>query len=198
MAGLLDWITGAVKQQYAQGAPYREAIGGLLQGDPTKFGLLAQEFNRKAQTPEGALDVALNFAPLGITAWHGSPKVFNKAEINPSEYGVLGKGVYLAERLSTADKYGKNTYKYDIPDDLNLFDVYKVKADDYKELYKKNNIKFNPVVEQYLKLGAPTNAFQAAQRDLGDFSKFGYEGIKGYSEFGGNEYAIFDPKKLKY
>jgi len=67
MAGLLDWITGAVKQQYAQGAPYREAIGGLLQGDPTKFGLLAQEFNRKAQTPEGALDVALNFAPLGIT-----------------------------------------------------------------------------------------------------------------------------------
>lgn len=67
MAGLLDWITGAVKQQYAQGAPYREAIGGLLQGDPTKFGLLAQEFNRKAQTPEGALDVALNFAPLGVT-----------------------------------------------------------------------------------------------------------------------------------
>lgn len=67
MAGLLDWITGAVKQQYAQGAPYREAISGLLQGDPTKFGLLAQEFNRKAQTPEGALDVALNFAPLGVT-----------------------------------------------------------------------------------------------------------------------------------
>lgn len=66
MAGLLDWITGAVKQQYAQGAPYREAIGGLLQGDPTKFGLLAQEFNRKVQTPEGALDVALNFAPMGI------------------------------------------------------------------------------------------------------------------------------------
>lgn len=67
MAGLLDWITGAVQQQYAKGAPYREAIGGLLQGDPTKFGLLAQEFNRKAQTPEGALDVALNFAPLGVT-----------------------------------------------------------------------------------------------------------------------------------
>ncbi len=67
MAGLLDWITGAVKQQYAQGAPYREAVSGLLQGDPTKFGLLAQEFNRKAQTPEGALDVALNFAPLGVT-----------------------------------------------------------------------------------------------------------------------------------
>jgi hypothetical protein len=67
MAGLLDWITGAVQQQYAKGAPYREAVSGLLQGDPTKFGLLAQEFNRKAQTPEGALDVALNFAPLGVT-----------------------------------------------------------------------------------------------------------------------------------
>lgn len=67
MAGLLDWITGAVQQQYAKGAPYREAVSGLLQGDPTKFGLLAQEFNRKAQTPEGALDVALNFAPFGVT-----------------------------------------------------------------------------------------------------------------------------------
>ena len=65
--GLLDWIKESAKSQYTKGAPYREAIGGLLQGDPTKFGLLAQEFNRKAQTPEGALDVALNFAPLGVT-----------------------------------------------------------------------------------------------------------------------------------
>lgn len=65
--GLLDWITESAKSQYAKGAPYREAIGGLLQGDPTKFGFLAKEFNRKAQTPEGALDVALNFAPLGVT-----------------------------------------------------------------------------------------------------------------------------------
>ena len=142
----------------------------------------------------------LPFIPAlgGITAWHGSPHVFRKSDITPSEYGVLGPGVYLAERLSTADRYGKNSYKYDIPDDLNLFDVYKAKSDDYKNLYKQNNVEFNPAVENYLKLGAPTNAFQAAQKDLGDFSKYGYEGIKGYSEFGGNEYAIFNPKKLKY
>lgn len=109
MAGLLDWITGAVKQQYAQGAPYREAIGGLLQGDPTKFGLLAQEFNRKAQTPEGALDVALNFAPLGITAWHGSPYQFTK--FDPAKIGTgegaqaYGHGLYFAESPDVAMSY---------------------------------------------------------------------------------------------
>ena len=111
MAGLLDWITGAVKQQYAKGAPYREAIGGLLQGDPTKFGLLAQEFNRKAQTPEGALDVALNFAPLGITAWHGSPYQFTK--FDPAKIGTgegaqaYGHGLYFAENPNVAKQYQK-------------------------------------------------------------------------------------------
>ncbi len=108
MAGLLDWITGAVQQQYAKGAPYREAVSGLLQGDPTKFGLLAREFNRKAQTPEGALDVALNFAPLGITAWHGSPKIFDKFDIKKSGSGGgndFGFGNYLSESPSVATKY---------------------------------------------------------------------------------------------
>lgn len=109
MAGLLDWITGAVKQQYAQGAPYREAIGGLLQGDPTKFGLLAQEFNRKAQTPEGALDVALNFAPLGITGWHGSPYQFTKFDPSKAKTGAgaeaYGPGTYISEGVDLAKGY---------------------------------------------------------------------------------------------
>ena len=115
MAGLLDWITGAVKQQYAQGAPYREAIGGLLQGDPTKFGLLAQEFNRKAQTPEGALDVALNFAPLGITAFHGSPVKFDKFDLSKAGSGGgidYGYGAYLSESPAVATKYMGDEEKF--------------------------------------------------------------------------------------
>ncbi len=109
MAGLLDWITGAVQQQYAKGAPYREAVSGLLQGDPTKFGLLAQEFNRKAQTPEGALDVALNFAPLGITAFHGSPYAFDKFDLNKVGTGAgneyYGRGTYFTESPELAKSY---------------------------------------------------------------------------------------------
>lgn len=36
MPGILDWITEKAKAQYAKGAPYREAVGGLLQGDMNK------------------------------------------------------------------------------------------------------------------------------------------------------------------
>jgi hypothetical protein len=78
MAGLLDWIS----QQNVVGAG-KNALTGLLQPTNSIFDALVAErnpqkakdiFNKKAlqfyqqaQTPEGALDVALNFAPLGVT-----------------------------------------------------------------------------------------------------------------------------------
>jgi len=34
--GLLDWVTDKAKAQYAKGKPYRQAVGGLLQGDMNK------------------------------------------------------------------------------------------------------------------------------------------------------------------
>lgn len=114
MAGLLDWITGAVKQQYAQGAPYREAIGGLLQGDPTKFGLLAQEFNRKAQTPEGALDVALNFAPLGM--------------VKTTRIGDVGFDPRFDPRKLEQERLKNLTTKVDVPE----IDVPKISLANYE------------------------------------------------------------------
>jgi hypothetical protein len=64
MAGLLDYIAEAAKAQYAKGAPYRNAIGGLLSGDMTAL----QELNKPSQVmPNEALDVAMTFAPMGIT-----------------------------------------------------------------------------------------------------------------------------------
>lgn len=66
MVALFDWISQKAKEQYAQGAPVREAIVDLGRGDATKFGLLADKFNQSVQTPEGALNVALSFAPLGM------------------------------------------------------------------------------------------------------------------------------------
>jgi len=64
MAGLLDYITEAAKAQYAKGAPYRNALGGLLSGDMTAL----QELNQPSPVmPNEALDVAMAFAPMGIT-----------------------------------------------------------------------------------------------------------------------------------
>jgi hypothetical protein len=64
MAGLLDYITEAAKAQYAKGAPYRNALGGLLSGDMTAL----QELNQPSPVmPNEALDVAMTFAPMGIT-----------------------------------------------------------------------------------------------------------------------------------
>jgi len=117
--GLLDWITESAKAQYAKGEPYRQAIGGLLQGDATKLGLLAQDFNRRAQTPEGALEVALNFAPFGITAYHASPTIFDQFDIkkigSTTDSGYLGHGGYFSTDPNIArNTPEKNTLKFDI------------------------------------------------------------------------------------
>jgi len=64
MAGLLDYITEAAKAHYAKGAPYRNALGGLLSGDMSAL----QELNKPSPVmPNEALDVAMTFAPMGIT-----------------------------------------------------------------------------------------------------------------------------------
>jgi hypothetical protein len=191
MAGLLEYTKNG---QVTEPPLYRFMRGNVQSflnsiPDPSKM------------TPEQQLSLGANVNPimglLGMTAYHGSPAIFNPSNILPSNRGTYGTGVYLAEMPSTAEKYGKELYKYDIPDNANMFDVYKQTTDTYKDLYDKANVKFNPKVSEYLKLGAPTNAFQEAQRDIGSLDKLGFKGVKGYSEFGGNEYLIYDPKLLK-
>ena len=114
--GLLDWITESAKSQYAKGAPYREAIGGLLQGDPTKFGLLAQEFNRKAQTPEGALDVALNVNPMLTFIGKGS-KLWNsdlaKKAVELEKKGVAPEEIW---RQTGTAKFADGKWRQEISD----------------------------------------------------------------------------------
>jgi hypothetical protein len=106
MAGLLDYITEAAKAQYAKGAPYRNALGGLLSGDMTAL----QELNKPSPVmPNEALDVAMTFAPMGITAWHGSPYRFDK--FDPTKIGsgegaqAYGHGLYFAENPKVAQSY---------------------------------------------------------------------------------------------
>jgi hypothetical protein len=78
MAGLLDYITEAAKAQYAKGAPYRNALGGLLSGDMTAL----QELNKPSPVmPNEALDVAMAFAPMGITKAAGSKFPLTEFEV---------------------------------------------------------------------------------------------------------------------
>lgn len=60
MAGILDWVVESAKKQYAKGAPYREAVGGLLQGDMNKVN---QALSKSDLTP---MDFALMMGTSGI------------------------------------------------------------------------------------------------------------------------------------
>lgn len=111
MAGILDWITEKAKAQYAKGAPYREAVGGLLQGDMNKVN---QALSKSDLTP---MDFATTFAPLGITAWHGSPHTFEKFDLSKMGTGEgaqqYGWGAYLAEHPDVAKIYTPRDLKYE-------------------------------------------------------------------------------------
>lgn len=96
----------SAKKQYAKGQPYRAAVGGLLSGDTSAL----QELNRPSPVmPNEALDVAMTFAPMGITAFHGSPYRFDK--FNPAKIGsgegaqAYGHGLYFAESPEVAKSY---------------------------------------------------------------------------------------------
>lgn len=115
MAGILDWITEKAKAQYAKGAPYREAVGGLLQGDMNKVN---QALSKSDLTPT---DVAMSFAPMGITAWHGSPHTFEKFDLSKIGTGAgneyYGRGTYFTESPELAKSYQAGK-------DLNVGDIF--------------------------------------------------------------------------
>jgi hypothetical protein len=98
----------SAKKQYAKGQPYRAAVSGLLSGDTSAL----QELNRPSPVmPNEALDIAMTFAPMGITAFHGSPYRFDK--FDPTKIGsgegaqAYGHGLYFAESPKVAESYSK-------------------------------------------------------------------------------------------
>jgi len=111
MAGLLDTIKEKAKQVYGQG------LLNQVITNPASVGQeLSQLFdpsylrNIKPMSQETAFDVALS-APMmaGITAWHGSPSVFNKFDRKLAKTGagaeVYGPGTYLSEGMDLAKGY---------------------------------------------------------------------------------------------
>jgi hypothetical protein len=130
MAGLLDYITEAAKAQYAKGAPYRNALGGLLSGDMTAL----QELNQPSPVmPNEALDVAMTFAPMGITKAVGGKFPLTEFEVKqltaqrnaalPVAEGGLGLPVNnTAMDRAKALGFDDKTYYHGTNADIKAFD----------------------------------------------------------------------------
>jgi hypothetical protein len=133
MAGLLSDVLPFL---YSQGDRAKRYVGGLL-SDPlgsleqtggglldahrAQQGLLAQAFSNQArpfqvtdrqamgQAAQNMLNGPLGVAPAGITAWHGSPHVFDKFDSSKIGTGegaqAYGHGLYLAENPEVARQY---------------------------------------------------------------------------------------------
>ena len=124
MAGLLDYassVAGEAKKN-VQGllADPRQALKDILNNLTSKAA--AQQAANKAAwatrdpkvMAQNALDssqTALGFAPLGITAWHGSPHKFDKFRTDKIGTGegaqAYGHGLYLAESPDVARGYAQ-------------------------------------------------------------------------------------------
>lgn len=91
MAGILDWITESAKKQYQKGAPYREAVRGLLRGDTSGWDKLNAP---TVANPQEAVDIATGFAgtikPVGKTAFEAAQEVAQLNASLPVSQGGLG------------------------------------------------------------------------------------------------------------
>lgn len=118
--GLLDQLKG----QWQQGAPYRDAAVGLLSGDSQPIrGLLGKKEYVEPMTPETAMNLALDWGPMGMighTVFHGSPHRFNKFDMSKIGTGegaqAYGHGLYFAESPEVAKSYLVNAKSQKSPE----------------------------------------------------------------------------------
>ncbi len=133
MALLNTW---ASQQDQATLSPLDRLLNNYIQqGDAPLAYLMrgdAQGLLKDLNTPkpvnmtQDMTNAALNLNPvmglIGATAFHGSPAIFNKFDINKLGSGegsqIYGHGMYFAENPEVAKSYAKssNLYKVDIPD----------------------------------------------------------------------------------
>jgi len=131
MAGLLDYassVAGEAKKN-VQGllADPKQALMDILNNltaraaasqAKTKAAWATRDPKIMAQNALDSSQTALGFAPLGITAWHGSPHKFNKFSMDKIGTGegaqAYGHGLYLAESPSVAKSYADTLSQYHI------------------------------------------------------------------------------------
>jgi hypothetical protein len=107
--GLLSDIKAMAKSQYAQGAPYRAAVGGLLSGDAAPMaGLLNQKsFVNPMSTQEG-MDMAMNYGPMALGT-------IGKVGKSVQEYGMSHRPPMKDNGAPLHDLTGAGRY---YPDDV--------------------------------------------------------------------------------
>ena len=122
MAGLLDYVSGIVDQagsnvrgllsdpmQTARNIIDQLAQRAAAQQAATKAAWATRDPKVMAQNALDSSQTALGFAPLGITAWHGSPHTFDKFSLDKIGTGegaqAYGHGLYLAESPEVAKSY---------------------------------------------------------------------------------------------
>ena len=122
MAGLLDYVSGIVDQagsnvrgllsdpmQTARNIIDQLAQRAAAQQAATKAAWATRDPKVMAQNALDSSQTALGFAPLGITAWHGSPHKFDKFSLDKIGTGegaqAYGHGLYLAESPEVAKSY---------------------------------------------------------------------------------------------
>ncbi len=125
MAGLLDYVSGIVDQagsnvkgllsdpmQTASNIIDQLAQRAAAQQAATKAAWATRDPKVMAQNALDSSQTALGFAPLGITAWHGSPHKFDKFSTDKIGTGegaqAYGHGLYLAESPDVARSYLKS------------------------------------------------------------------------------------------
>jgi len=85
-------------------------------GDP-KRPLHVTDQNALSKLIENTMNGPMSFAPMGMTAWHGSPHTFNKFDMSKIGTGkgaqAYGHKLYLAENPEVAKEYKEalSTYK---------------------------------------------------------------------------------------
>ena len=204
MAGLLDWITEKAKAQYAKGAPYREAATGLLQGDMNKVN---QALSKSELTP---MDFATTFAPMGVTAWHGSPYPFEKFDLNAPKTtggGMNTHGVFTSLEKPVAERYakdfGKNGYLYKV--DADVTNPLNLTANEYEKLQSivgkiDKNQKLNEFEQISLENMLGKHGYSTDMHPIQAIKNAGFDSIaKDKGRFGTaeSELMIFDPNKVK-
>lgn len=184
--------------QYGKGAPYRNALASALKGD---MGGL-QELNKPSPVmPNEALDVAMTFAPMGITAFHGSP-LTNLTELNPKKsFGNLGVS-WVSPNKEFAGGYnyvGKNGKVYEI--DLNEGKSFNFNNAEHLN-FLKEKAKDIPYYDRLrgmttLDKRIPDSSSYYSAEDPDIFNlikKLGYDTVK-VTENGIENIGVFNPKK---
>lgn len=115
MAGLLDSLTEAAKNQYSQGV-LSNLLNNPQQSLNTAYTDVKNLFNPaymknvQGMSLEDAKNLALDANPMmgAITAWHGSPDIFKKfdaTKIGNANGAAYGHGINITEQIPTAEFY---------------------------------------------------------------------------------------------